>query len=221
MTSTLIIPGLKSSGPTHWQTWLEGRTAGAKRVEQRNWIDPLLPEWSARVRSAITNASGSVYLVAHSFGALAAVQAGADLAPRIAGALIVAPANPDYFGLSAYLPREPLSFPSIVVASSNDPWMPIHEAERWASRWGADFVNLGLKGHINAESGFGPWPEALALIERLRRAGELKRAADNQAALRLVTRSRLERDQDRSLRTAAALLAQAGWQVSAPQVLNA
>ncbi len=45
MPTTLIVPGLKSSGPTHWQTWLERRIAGSVRVAQANWNDPQLPVW--------------------------------------------------------------------------------------------------------------------------------------------------------------------------------
>ena len=97
MPTTLIIPGLKSSGPTHWQTWLERRTAGSLRVKQRDWNDAHLPEWSSRVRSEIARATGSLFIVAHSFGALAAAQAASDHAERITGALLVAPADPDNF----------------------------------------------------------------------------------------------------------------------------
>ncbi|MFN0220020.1 MAG: RBBP9/YdeN family alpha/beta hydrolase [Hyphomicrobium sp.] len=184
MTQTLIIPGLKSSGPLHWQTWLQRRVEGAIRVHQRDWNAPHLPDWSGRVRAAIIGSSSPVHLVAHSFGALAAVQAASDHEEQIAGALIVAPADPDRFGVRDYLPHHALGFPAIVVASQNDPWMPIAVAERWATRWRADFVDLGLKGHINAESGFGPWPEALKLLERLSRANELIVARENRAALR-------------------------------------
>jgi hypothetical protein len=33
---------------------------------------------------------------------------------------------------------------------------------------GSRLVNLGLAGHINVESGFGPWPEGEALLAELR-----------------------------------------------------
>lgn len=207
MSTTLIIPGLKSSGPTHWQTWLEQRRAGSRRVTQANWNDPHLPDWTSRVRREISRAPGRVVLVAHSFGALAAVQAGCDHASRVSGALLVAPADPEYFGVEDYLPRHTLGFPTIVVASSNDPWISVARAAQLASAWGAEFVDLGDAGHVNAESGFGPWPEALTLLERLRRASELKAVAERRAALRLSAAHRLRPIDERSaLRNAAALL---------------
>ena len=185
MSTTLIIPGLRSSGPTHWQTWLERRVTGSVRVAQRDWTDPHLPDWSSRVRREIARATGPIFIAAHSFGALAAVQAASDHAERIAGALLVAPADPESFGVAEFLPTKPLGFPVIVVASINDPWMPFDRARRWSDLWRADLINLGEAGHINAEAGFGPWPEGLALLERLRRAAEFRSAAERLAALSL------------------------------------
>lgn len=185
MSTTLIVPGLKSSGPTHWQTWLEHRVAGSLRVGQRDWNDPHLPDWASRVRREIVRATDPVFIVAHSFGALAAVQAASDHAGRISGALLVAPADPDRFGIAEFLPTKPLGFPAIVVASTSDPWMAFERAAQWARRWNSDLVNLGDAGHINSEAGFGPWPEALATLERLRRASEFREASERIAALRL------------------------------------
>ena len=155
MTTTLIIPGLYSSGPGHWQTWFEEQIPGTVRVIQSDWTKPDLPDWSRRVRRDLLKNPGRHILVGHSFGVLAAVHAAADLSDRIDAALLVAPADPDKFGVAALLPQDPLPFSAVVVASSNDPWMNLWSAAGWADRWGADFVNLGEAGHINAESGFG------------------------------------------------------------------
>lgn len=169
MATTLIIPGLHNSGPDHWQTWFETHVPGSVRVIQRDWKDAKLPDWTSRVRREINRIPGKLFIVAHSFGVLAAVQAGQDYADRIGGALLVAPADPERFGVADYLPHTPLAFNSVVVASSNDPWMRHDLAAHWADLWGSDFVSLGDAGHINAESGFGAWPEGLALLLRLRR----------------------------------------------------
>lgn len=168
MTTTLIIPGLYSSGPGHWQTWFEEQLPGTLRVIQSDWKKPDLAEWSRRVRRDISRNPGRHIIVAHSFGVLAGIHAASGLADRIDGALLVAPADPDKFGIAASLPQQPLPFPAVVVASSNDPWMDLWTAAGWADRWCADFVNLGDAGHINAESGFGAWPEGLAMLDRLR-----------------------------------------------------
>lgn len=202
MPTTLIVPGLKSSGPMHWQTWLEHRVAGSLRVSQRDWNDPHLPDWSSRVRREIARATGSVFIVAHSFGALAAVQAASDHTERIGGVLLVATADPDRFGIAEFLPSKPLGFPAIVVASTNDPWMMFERAAHWARLWKADLVSLGDAGHINADAGFGPWPEALALLERLRRASEFRAAAERVAAFRLSRARQFQGHPERRLETA-------------------
>lgn len=165
--ATLIVPGLNSSGPLHWQTWFEQQIAGAIRVIQSDWKRADLPEWASRVRRGISRQPGRVLIVAHSFGALAAVQAAEDHRHRIAGALLVAPADPEKFGIADLLPQRALGFPATLVASTNDPWIGIDRAAHLAATWNADFVNVGDAGHINSESGFGPWPGGLRLLQRL------------------------------------------------------
>ncbi|MGE0053389.1 MAG: RBBP9/YdeN family alpha/beta hydrolase [Hyphomicrobium sp.] len=232
MTTTLIIPGLNSSGPAHWQSWFEEHIPGTVRVIQADWSKPDLAAWSARIRRNITRTPGRLLIVAHSFGALPAAQAASDHSDRIAGALLVAPADPDKFGIGEHLPQTRLSFRSVVVGSTNDPWITLDRAAHWADIWGSDFVNLGNAGHINVDSGFGPWPEGLSLLERLRRAAErsdeAKREAQSRRTRTLSARrpagpSRLSQASTRSiddrqhLQRAAALLEEAGWHVSPPR----
>lgn len=165
--TTLIVPGLNSSGSAHWQTWFEQQIPGAIRVVQSDWKRADLPEWASRIRREISKREGPIVIVAHSFGVLAAVQAAEDHRHRIAGALLVAPADPEKFGVGDVLPQHALGFPTLVVASSNDPWLGIERAATLAATWSADFVNLGAAGHINAESGYGPWPGGLRLLQRV------------------------------------------------------
>ena len=165
--TTLIVPGLHGSGAEHWQSWLEARIPGARRVLQHDWDTPDLPRWADAVERALDTATGRIVLVAHSFGCLAAVTAAARHADRIAGALLVAPADPAKFGVGPQLPKEHLGYPCILVASRNDPWVALGTARHWAGRWGSRFIDLGEAGHINTESGFGPWPEAHTLWAQL------------------------------------------------------
>ena len=57
--------------------------------------------------------------------------------------------------------RDPLPFPSLLVASRNDPYSPYEVAEDTRFAWGAKVLDAGEAGHIDAESGHGPWPEGL------------------------------------------------------------
>ncbi|CDH45615.1 MAG: alpha/beta hydrolase [Candidatus Competibacteraceae bacterium] len=66
------------------------------------------------------------------------------------------------------MPLRLLPFPSALVASANDPYLELDRAKQLAQHWGSRLLNLGLAGHINVDSGFGPWPEGEALLRELR-----------------------------------------------------
>lgn len=180
----LIVPGLGDSGPGHWQTWLQGLVRPSTRVVQRDWCDPDLPRWSQRIGSMAAHAGpGPCIAVAHSFGALAlAHHLATTPGSPIAAALLVAPANPDRFGLGELLPRRPLPVFGTLVLSQTDPWLPAAVGRRWAARWGLHALNLGDVGHINVASGFGAFPFAQrwvhAMAQRLLRERRAQRATD-------------------------------------------
>ena len=173
MATTLIVPGLRNSGPTHWQSWFETQLPDTRRVEQADWERTCLSDWAARVREEIDAIGDAVWIVAHSFGCLASVTAAFERADRILGALLVAPADPHRFGEPTALLEEALPFPSLVVSSNNDPWVKASAAEYWAGQWRSDYLNIGDAGHINVDSGHGPWPDGLLLFKRLQSASAL------------------------------------------------
>lgn len=162
----LIIPGYTNSGPDHWQTRWEAKLSTARRVEQAEWSKPVREDWIARVAQAVNEAERPVVVIAHSLGVASVVQAVPQMRKRVAGAFLVAPpdvANPDvrprHLMTFGPYPRDPLPFPSITVASRDDPFCEFEVAEDIAAAWGSLFVDAGNSGHINAESGYGPWPE--------------------------------------------------------------
>lgn len=167
----LIIPGLRDSGPTHWQSWLQQQYRDSRRVQQRDFASPDLERWADRIQRTLEHAGDAHewIAVAHSFGCLALARHLADQPDSpIRSALLVAPAEPDRFGLAESLPHGRLDRSVSVIASQSDPWMSASSALRWATRWGANYSNLGDVGHINAESGFGPFPLAKRWVEAAR-----------------------------------------------------
>jgi hypothetical protein len=60
-----------------------------------------------------------------------------------------------------------LPFPSIVVASADDSFYTMARATAFAAAWGSRLVTVDRGGHINAEAGFGPWPEGRRLLAEL------------------------------------------------------
>lgn len=178
----LIVPGLHDSGPAHWQSWLQSHYRHSLRVVQRDWGTPDLERWAARIGATLDRAGPGPWIAAaHSFGCLALVRHLADRPDSpLRAVLLVAPAEPDKFGLAESLPRRPLPLPALLVGSQTDPWMSAASARRWAGRWGAHWINLGDAGHINTEAGFGPLPLArrwvIAMQQRFARAARPVRA---------------------------------------------
>jgi len=167
--TVLLVPGLHGSGPDHWQSVWERKHPEYRRVIQADWDTPCLDRWVRRLDETIRANGRPVLLVAHSFGCLVAVRQTALDTRKILGVLLVAPANPDKFDATWLLPIRPLGVPTVVVGSENDRWMPIICAEWWARRWGSRFVNAGAAGHINVDSGHGPWSAGEALLDELKR----------------------------------------------------
>ena len=62
-----------------------------------------------------------------------------------------------------------LPFRSVVVASTNDPFVTLERAELFAASWGSRLIKLPNAGHINTASGHGPWPEGEGWLEEMRR----------------------------------------------------
>lgn len=60
---------------------------------------------------------------------------------------------------------------SILVAGRNDASMPIDGDRRPVDDREARFLDLGFAGHVNAASGFGPWPQRVRMRDGLARDG--------------------------------------------------
>ena len=162
----LIVPGLGDSGPQHWQSHWQRQLPGARRVTQQNWQNADLEVWTATLAREIEASTPAPMIIAHSFGCLATLRV-AYSGARIRAALLVAPADPERFGIGAELTRKPLPFASTMIASSNDPWLKLIRAGALASAWGSRFVLYRNAGHINAESGFGAWPQGMTHVHEL------------------------------------------------------
>jgi uncharacterized protein len=181
MPRVLILPGLYDSGPEHWQSRWETEHPAFVRVRQRDWETPDRAEWVATLEAAIASSPEPAVLVAHSTSCClvahwAAAHGGGSRVPmvrRVRAALLVAPSDveaPSYpAGPTGFAPTPlaPLPFPSIVVASTDDVYVSVERAERFAAAWGSRFEVVGALGHLNSASGLGSWPEGFALLEEL------------------------------------------------------
>ena len=181
--TVLIVPGLREHVPEHWQTLL------AARLPKVHTVPPLQADklsCAARVEAldaALRAIEGPVVLVAHSAGVMMVAHWAKTPARRpIAGALLATPADVESAFPAGYpttetlrehgwlpVPRDPLPFPSLLAASRNDPLCDFERARTMARDWGSALEDLGEVGHLNPAAGYGEWPEAMELIDRLHR----------------------------------------------------
>ncbi|MDQ1164784.1 RBBP9/YdeN family alpha/beta hydrolase [Flavobacterium sp. SORGH_AS_0622] len=152
-TQLLIIPGLGDSGEKHWQTFWHKKFENSIRVVQDNWDEPLREDWIARLNENILKLDKPTILVAHSLAvSLVLHWAEKNNNPNIVGAFLVAPADvdspehtPECTRNFSPIPLYKLPFPSVVVASENDPYASFERnkilcrkmGKRFRKRWSA------------------------------------------------------------------------------------
>lgn len=174
----LIIPGYTNSSPQHWQSRWQKKMPNARRVEQDEWSKPVCEDWVARVTEEVSAAQKPVVAIAHSLGVASfvhAIQQGdSAFGKRVAGAFLVAPPEvtnsnirPKHLLTFGPYPRDPLPFPAFVVASRTDPFGSFEAAEDIAAAWGSLLIDAGEAGHINEQSGHGPWPEGMMVFAKM------------------------------------------------------
>lgn len=182
----VVVPGLRDHMEDHWQTHFQ------KRFPRSVCVPPLEHDKLSRkarveaLERTLAGIEGPVILVAHSAGCITTVHWAQNAARQIHGALLATPADVDSPMPAGYptpeqleangwspAPATTLPFPAILAASRNDPLLSYERAEQLASDWGAQLEDLGQVGHLNPVAGFGPWPEAEALLQRLVSVGNL------------------------------------------------
>src|SRR3982751_1521232 len=156
--NVLILPGWQNSGPDHWQSRWEN-AHGYTRVEQHDWMRPLRGDWSARLEDGVLSFDEPAVLTA-------AWASHSRNTHRVKAALLVAPPDVERDDVRQMLPGwapvplRKLPFPTVVFCSSDDPFCAPERARQFAAAWGAELVNAGPRGHLNADSKLGDWAEA-------------------------------------------------------------
>ena len=170
----LILPGYADSEPDHWQSHWERADPACRRVVQNDWLEPRLADWLATLDRYVRECDSPPVLVAHSLACALVAHWATGSSALVKGAFLVAPADvespvhtPDEVRGFAPIPLVRLPFPSIVVASNDDPFVNPERAEAFARAWGSRLITLSHAAHINADAGYGPWPEGQKLLQDL------------------------------------------------------
>ncbi|WOS41274.1 RBBP9/YdeN family alpha/beta hydrolase [Xanthomonas rydalmerensis] len=171
MQDVVIVPGIGDSGPEHWQTLWQRQDTRMRRLQPDSFAHPQLQDWLRALDRCVQDCATPPLLVAHSLGCLLVAHwaARADRLPR--GAFLVAVPDPDsdafpHAQAASFVPvpTARLPFPSLIVASSDDPYATPSYSRRCASDWGSGLVELDRLGHLNAASGLGAWPHGAQLL---------------------------------------------------------
>jgi predicted alpha/beta hydrolase family esterase len=171
----LVLPGLGNSGVDHWQSYWCLAFRNATRVLQDDWDNPNRDAWLKNLDVTIAGGKRPAILICHSLScSLAAHWVAHNRPGRVAAAFLVAPSDvesaahtPDSTRDFAPMPRAAFPVPSLVVASTDDPYVTLARAQDFAQSWGADFCNAGELGHINSASRLGYWPQGLLMFGQL------------------------------------------------------
>lgn len=170
MTEFIHLPGIGNSGETHWHSRWEKADSSVRRFSPTSWDRPDLSDWIMALENAVQEASTPPVLVAHSLACLLVAHWHRVSSTPIKGAFLVAvpdplsPVFPVQAAGFADVPHEPFRFPSLIIASTDDPYGSLSYVQTRAEQWGSQLNVIGAAGHINGQSGLGDWPEGLALL---------------------------------------------------------
>lgn len=171
--NVLIIPGLYGSGPEHWQSQWEKTSPEFRRIHQQDWDMPVCEEWLRSLDNTVRQCNDHVVLVGHSLGSVTIAHWAARFERKVVGALLVAPSDTEAAtfpqGTTGFapIPKVAFPFPSIVIGSTDDPYITAERVQELSSAWGSHLIMLGNYGHISTADGFGLWPEGLRYVAEL------------------------------------------------------
>jgi predicted alpha/beta hydrolase family esterase len=127
------------------------------------WPDPAVPDlnvWALGIANAAAQAAAPAVVVAQGFACLATMRAAALRPGAVAGALLMAPADPAHYGLEERLAQTVPDFPSVLLPGEGPDALRADEAWIWALRWDSQFASLGPARNGEGHGG-------LVLLEQL------------------------------------------------------
>ncbi|WDS36531.1 alpha/beta hydrolase [Pseudoxanthomonas sp.] len=170
----LMLPGRGDSGEEHWQSIWQQEHPDFLRVRQREWNNPEREEWVDALDAVIQAQARPVILVAHSLAVITVAHWAATYRAPVVGALLVSPTDVERHDYPpgtrnfAPIPLAPLPFPSIVVASDDDPRVTPERAALFSHRWGSLLARPGAFGHLGTAAKLGSWDYGQRLLGQLR-----------------------------------------------------
>jgi predicted alpha/beta hydrolase family esterase len=173
----VVLHGWNGSGPDHWQTWLVDQLRELDRdVRYPEFPKPDAPDldtWSAALRGFLEGLPDDGFdVVCHSLASVLWLHHVADPtpAPRPARVALVSPPSPltSFPEVAGFFPP-PLDIDAlrraadgtVLVGGDNDPYCSEGLIEAYGRPLKIATTLVPDGGHLNSDSGFGPWPAVL------------------------------------------------------------
>ena len=177
MKKVLILYGWHASPPPHWQDWLARELVSLGYIVSFPQLsDPLEPKkdiWIREAKEVIDELKPDI-VVCHSLGNILWWHlCNEGLSLHVKGLIMVAPPRDlsDYEAIRDFfpveLPKDIYADRSLMVTSDDDPYLNKSEGIRFARALNSKHKVFQNMGHINADSGFGPWPWILEQVKEM------------------------------------------------------
>jgi len=177
MKRVLILHGWGGSDFPHWQSWLSGEIAKnygcVSFLKFSNFDLPDKDVWIAELRGELEKFKPDV-VICHSVANILWFHICNEGGIREVGNLfLVAPPsfNCDIKELGSFfpckVPENLYAKRSLLIASTNDPYMQMQEANELQKALDIEMLVLQNAGHINSDSGYGEWPWMLETLSDL------------------------------------------------------
>lgn len=176
----LVLHGMNGPRPGLWYSWLAEQLSETERDVRiptlPNSDEPVLRDWLAALDSALADLPDVGFdVLAHSTGALLWLHhtaRGVEL-PRPDRVALVAPASGDHIAAPTFrdVPLDTdavrrAAEGTVLVGGDNDPLCPEGVALAYGAPLKMATTVIAGGGHLNEESGFGPWPAVLDWCRR-------------------------------------------------------
>ena len=172
MFNIVFVPGYGNSINGHWQELWHKEFKNSYWVEQNDWENPNCDDWVEALNLLIQSLEGPILFVTHSLGGSTVVEWSKKHTANILGVFLVAVPDVQSVNfpeaISGYQtpPLEKLPFPSLVLASTDDPYSTVDRTAYFAKNWGSELTSIGDLGHVNTDSNLGKWSEGQNLLNK-------------------------------------------------------
>lgn len=175
----LLLHGWGGSESPHWQSWLASEIAKdygkVSFLEFSDYNFPKLGMWEAQLKKELADFKPDIVICHSLANTLWFHLCNAGELEIVEKLYLVAPPSintkikelEEFFPIS--LPTNPHAIETLLIVSTNDPYMSVKEAKELQSSLNIPIEILENAGHINTDSGYGEWNW---LLEKLK--GDLK-----------------------------------------------